>query len=82
MEEGGGNRERDTFEHRAPPPRTLEGGQDSGQSGVCWRELKWPLGGGLQGVSSTHPSARRVTAPTLEVYSWRNGQSPGLRDTK
>ena len=29
-----------------------------------------------------HPSTRCLTAPMLEVYSWRNGQRPGLRDTK
>lgn len=58
-----------TSEHRVLSPQiSEERGQDSGQNG-CGQELKEEESAGSP---IAHPSARCLTAPTLEVYSWRN----------
>ena len=84
MEEGGGNHkmraEWGTSEHRVLcPPDLWRGVKILDRMGV-----RQGTEGGRESAGSpiAHPSARCLTAPTLEVYSWRNGQRPGLGDTK
>ena len=83
MEEGGGNHkmraEWDTSEQSPVPPELWRGVRILDRMGV-----RQATEGGRESAGSplSHPSTRCLTAPMLEVYSWRNGQRPGLRDTK